>query len=370
MDSGMTSPLAQRIAERIADQGPIAVSEFVSAALYDPDGGFYMNGGRAGRSGDFLTAPEVGPLFGAVLARALDSWWVGLGRPSPFTVLDWGAGPGTLARSVLASAPECLESGALRWVAVEVSAEQRSHHIEHVAVVSVGGIGEALDEPVVGVVLANELLDNLAFDIVERLGPTSGGCGHAWQELRVGVGPAGFELVAADAPSFLADGLIDGLPDLSVGARVPVQRAARAWLNQALGVLSAGRVVVLDYGGSTAELAGRAEPADLGWLRVHRHHDDSGDWLVNPGSCDVTVDVAFDQLQLDQPATSATTQAEFLRRHGIDELVEEGRRHWAERAAIGDLEAMKARSRVREAEALLDPAGMGAFCVLEWLVTP
>ena len=361
----MTSPLAQRIAERIADKGPIAVSEFVSAALYDPDDGFYLTGGHAGRSGDFLTAPEVGPLFGAVVARALDSWWVELGRPSPFTVVDWGAGPGTLARSVLTSDPECLELGALRWVAVEVSAEQRSHHFEHAAVVSVGDIGEVLDEPVVGVVLANELVDNLVFDIVERSGTASDSSGQRWRELRVGVGPAGFELVAADAPT----SLLDGLPDLPVGARVPVQHAARAWLNRALSVLSAGRVVVLDYGGSTAELADRAEPPDLGWLRVHRDHDDSGSWLVNPGSCDITVDVSFDQLQLDRPATSRSTQAEFLRRHGIDELIEDGRRRWAERAGVGDLEALKARSRVREAEALLDPSGMGAFCVLEWLVT-
>ena len=56
----------------------------------------------------------------------------------------------------------------------------------------------------------------------------------------------------------------------------------------------------------------------------------------------------------------------WLRAHGIDELVEEGRAIWRERAAIGDLEAMRARSRVTEADALLDPAGLGAFRVLEW----
>ena len=245
MDSRMTSPLAQRIAERIVDQGPLAVSEFVAAALYDPDDGFYMRGGRAGRSGDFLTAPEVGPLFGAVVARALDSWWVELGRPSPFTVVDWGAGPGTLARSVLASDPECLESGALRWVAVEVSAEQRSHHIEHGAVVSVGTIGEVLDEPVVGVVLANELVDNLAFDIVERSGPTSDSSGQRWQELRVDAGPAGFELVAADAPVVLPDDLLH----LPVGARVPVQ-------HRGAGVAQPSSRCVVGRPGSRARLRG------------------------------------------------------------------------------------------------------------------
>ncbi|MCY4663057.1 MAG: hypothetical protein OXC00_00165, partial [Acidimicrobiaceae bacterium] len=83
--------LGARIARRIEARGPIPVSEYVEACLYDPAGGFYMRpgGGRAGgRSGHFLTAPEVGPLFGAVLARALDGWWAELGEPEPFTVID------------------------------------------------------------------------------------------------------------------------------------------------------------------------------------------------------------------------------------------------------------------------------------------
>ena len=98
--------------------GPVPFSEFMADALYGPDG-FYTSGGRAGRRGDFITSPEVGPLFGAVVARFLDAEWKRLGRPEPFTVVDAGAGPGTLARSVLAAEPEC--SAAMRYVAVEVS---------------------------------------------------------------------------------------------------------------------------------------------------------------------------------------------------------------------------------------------------------
>jgi hypothetical protein len=63
-----------------------------------------------------------------------------------------------------------------------------------------------------------------------------------------------------------------------------------------------------------------------------------------------------------------STQADWLRSHGIDELVEEGRRGWDAGATTGDLAALKARSRVREAEALLDPEGLGAFLVAEWVV--
>ena len=73
--------------------------------------------------------------------------------------------------------------------------------------------------------------------------------------------------------------------------------------------------------------------------------------------------MAFDQLPTPD---RLSTQAEFLHRHGIEELVAEGRAHWRRRAAHPDLEAMKMRSRVSEAEALLDPAGLGGWLVAEW----
>ncbi len=371
------------------------VSQYVRACLYHPAHGFYMrpDGGRAGgHSGDFLTSPEVGPLFGAVLARALDAWWHELGRPSPYTVLDWGAGPGTLTRSVLAAQPECLGAGALRWVALEVSAAQRALHPPHRQVTSAADVGEtslgASPRPV-GVVLANELLDNLGFDIAAR---TRTG----WQELRVGCDAAteGFSLVPHEA----SPALVEGLPtDLEVGSVVPVMTEARRWLAEALGVLSAGRVVVFDYGASTAELAARslhqpehraarsnaAEPtgragghrpeqaattSGWGWLRTHRRHSGAGSWLSDPGSCDITTDVDFTALQSVRPAGGVCTQRSFLHRHGIDELVSEGISEWHNRAATGDLRALTHRSRVAESEALLDPAGLGGFTVAEWRV--
>ena len=82
-----------------------------------------------------------------------------------------------------------------------------------------------------------------------------------------------------------------------------------------------------------------------------------------PGKQDITADVAVDQL----PEPDAVrTQAQFLQRFGIDELVEEGRAAWTSAAARADLEAVRMRSRPVEAEALLDPAGLGGFTVLEW----
>ena len=371
------------------------VSEYVEAALYDESEGFYQAGGQAGRAGDFLTAPEVGPLFGAVIARAIDTWWRDCGCPQPFPVYEWGAGPGTLARAVIAAEPEALRSGALCWHAIERSAAQRTQHPEHRSVVS-SATGPA-EPSAVGVVLANELLDNLPFDLYERRG-------EGWFEIRIAEDldeDRQFATVAVPLPessgvSKELSSLVNppssrgapvpggalaphGLPD-SGGAPVPGahydgdpgqgvivarQMAARDWLTDALASLRSGRVVVLDYGGTTVDLANRGA-----WLRTHRGHSggDSSRWLKDPGTCDITADVAIDQLQLVRKADFDRAQAEFLQAHGIDELVAEGRQQWEQSAHIGDLSALRARSRIREAEALCDPSGMGAFRALEWLI--
>lgn len=343
--------IAGRLGRLIEETGPISVSTYVEQALYGDDG-FYMAAGRAGRRGDFLTAPEVGPLFGAVVARAVDSWWRDLGRPDPFTVLEWGAGPGTLARAVLAAEPEVLSSGALRWVMIERSAAQRELHPTHPRVESVGP-ERASSTVDAGLVLANELLDNLAFDIVEL-------DADGWAEVRVALDADRFVLrrspehVVTDMP----------LEGIAVGTRLPHQPAVRAWLADALRSVARGRVVVFDYGGSTADLVAR----DGAWLRTHAAHDGGLDWLAEPGACDITVDVDLDQLQREQPADRHESQAAWLARFGIDALVDEGRAIWEASAGVGDLAALRARSRIREAEALTDPAGMGGFHVLEWAV--
>ncbi len=125
----MTEKNDEEIRGEIAAHGAIPFERFMELALYGAEG-FYMraDGGSAGRRGDFITSPEVGPLFGAVIARYLDAEWERIGRPDLFTVVDAGAGPGTLARAVLAASPACRD--ALRYVAVEISAAQRSRHPE------------------------------------------------------------------------------------------------------------------------------------------------------------------------------------------------------------------------------------------------
>jgi SAM-dependent MidA family methyltransferase len=325
--------------------GAIPFSAFVDLALYGPHG-FYTDpaGGAAGRRGDFLTSPEVGPLFGAVLARFLDVEWARLGRPDPFTVVDAGAGPGTLARAVLAARPAC--AGALRYVAVEVSAGQRARHPA-----GVESVPRLPDEPLDGVVLANELLDNLPF----RLAVHDGG----WRESFVTAAPDGSFAEVLSTPFDPPPAVLP--PHPPHGARAPLQDAAAAWLTTARRVVRRGCVLVVDYvRPSTAALTRLPWRS---WVRTYRGHERGRHPLADPGDQDVTVDLALDQLPEPDGSWS---QAQFLQRWGIAELVDEGRQAWTAAAAAPDLAALAMRSRAREAEALLDPGGLGAFGVLRW----
>ena len=165
---------------------------------------------------------------------------------------------------------------------------------------------------------------------------------------------------ADDADARLADRLA---PEPRSGSRLPIQRAAADWLGRRPRPGRAGPGGGARLRADTAELAAR--PPDE-WLRTYRAHERGGPPLADLGTQDITCEVALDQLAARPPARRPPIQAEFLAAHGIDDLVAEGRRIWAERAHLGDLAAIRARSRVGEAEALTDPAGLGAFHVLEW----
>ena len=328
--------------------------QFMDEALYGPSG-FYVRGGRpAARDGDFATSPELGSLFARCVAGYLDRVWHELGRPDPFVVVEGGAGRGTLCCQILQHAGECRSS--LHYVMVERVDRQRTEALERADELGADLPATALADlptgPLNGVVLANELLDNLPFRLLER--STAG-----WWEVHIS--PADPTEVLTPAPAdaaAMADALV---PDAVPGARVPLQLKAAVWVRRALRLLESGRLLAFDYGvPTTAELVAR--PATE-WLRTYRAHRRGHDPLANPGSADITCEVAFDQFP---PGSVLATQADWLASEGIDDMTAAARGLWQRSRAKPAADALAARTLLDEAAALTDPDGMGGFWAAEW----
>jgi SAM-dependent MidA family methyltransferase len=377
--------LDARIRERIHREGPISFADFQEAALYDADAGFFTRGGGAGRAGrDFVTSPEVGSLFGMVVARALDEAWHRLGAPDPFVVVEAGAGRGRLGADVVRAQPAC--ASALRYVLVERSARLREEQRERLHpeppdealgpfVLTedeapepepgrgpiVTAIADLPAVQVTGVVVANELLDNLPVHVVER-------SDEGWLEVRVDAAGNGFvEALVPASPQLAAEA--DVVAEGAVvppGARLPVPIAARAWLEAVGALLQRGEVILFDYVDTASSLAARGQ---VSWMRTYRAQQRGVDPLTAPGEQDITCDVPLEYLRrvterVGLPIAEYVPQREWLARHGIAELVAEGDRLWRDGAARGDLAALAGRSRGVEAAALTDPGGLGAHRVL------
>lgn len=376
---------------------------YMDEALYGASG-FYVRGGRpAARGGDFATSVELGSLFAQCVAAYLDRIWHELGQPDPFVVVEGGAGRGTLCQQVLRHAGDCRD--ALHYLLVERVDLQRDEALAAIAELDAkfrvgspaqldterragrGGAGTgpaviaAADlpaGPLVGVVLANELLDNLPFRLLER-------SETGWREVYVGHSEPGTEApragecdgtrereepraadghmteVLQEAPADAA-AMADALtPDAVLGARVPLQLKAAVWVRRALRLLERGRLLVFDYGVlTTAEMAARPATA---WLRTYRAHRRGHDPLRNPGSADITCEVAFDQLP---PGGVLATQADWLASAGIDDMTATAQSLWQRSRADPIADALAARTLLDEAAALTDPNGMGAFWAAEW----
>jgi SAM-dependent MidA family methyltransferase len=327
--------------------GAISFEQYMGLALYG-EGGFYQDGGKAGRRGDFITSPEVGPLFAAVIARYLDNCWNDLGCPDSFDVVEVGAGPGTLARGIFDAQPQCLS--AMKYVAVEISKSQRAMHPDFVE-----SAEEFPDRIIQGVVLANELLDNLPFKLFVFDG--------TWKEAFVGLGDGGRFVEVLRTVNNIPEVLPASAP---LGSRAPIQVAASQWMLDVTQKLSRGKVLVFDYcSESTSEIA--VTPWRE-WLRTYKDHMSGEHYLLKPGSQDITSQVMVDQLLVAIPELVVTKQSDWLQHWGINDLVSEGARYWEQHKSSPDIFAMKMRSRANEAHLITDVSGVGAFSVLEMAV--
>ena len=323
-------------------------------ALYDPDGGYFATGPlHSHEQGDFLTSPEVSSEFGAVLAQHVEREYDRLGRPDDFMVLEAGAGSGSLLEALLGEV-----SFTPRVVAVEASRAARKAigaRLPQVEVVP----PDRLPGPLRGVVIANELMDNLPMALAVR-------AGDGWMERWVALDGVELMLVEAEARREVVAWLDNHAAATPGGGIVECQLEAAAWLADVIGRLAAGSVLVIDYGDtSDGLLARRAE----GTLRTYSSHHLGPHPLDEPGATDLTADVNFSALLEVARANGAESellrQREFLGGLGLDARLRRLRAEELELARRGDpVERLRVRSRVKEVEALLHPRGLGDFLVL------
>jgi SAM-dependent MidA family methyltransferase len=370
-DVGSDEAILERIRDEIRRDGPMPFARFMELALYDAEGGYYRGpAARPGRAGDFLTAPELHPIFGASLAVALEDIWMRLGRPEPFVVREFGSGTGTLALAILdelALARSPLRA-AVRYEAVDVDPRRVEALASRLTAAGHGDVLDAADPTAAidGVVLANEVLDALP---VHRVRWRDGSLREIAIELDADGGLREMEVepsIPALAERLAAEGV-----ELVEGQTAEVGLAADAWIAAAAGRLRRGLLVLIDYGAPAAELFDPVRRRD-GTLRAYVRHQVHDDPYRHVGRQDLTAHV--DVTAVERAARAAglttvgiTTQAEALMGLGIEDRL---RQVQADPATTFEDYALVRAALMR----LLDPAAMGRFRVMafgrDWPATP
>lgn len=332
--------LKRRIITEISTRGPMPFERFMELALYDGEGFFGGDLLRSERAGDFLTSPEVSPMFGETLARFVGGVRSQIGEP--FTVVEVGAGSGSLIRPL-------LETIAVDAMVVETSPAAKASLSRSVVV------SDRLPERIRGVVLANELIDNLPMALAQLVD-------GEWRERWVGADGDELTFVDAAPRADVLAWLDDYGGPVDEGGWVEVQLAARRWLSDVHGRLEEGVIVVIDYGDIAENLALRRRD---GTLRTYRAHHLGPHPLDEPGATDITADVNFSALLDVVPGATLHRQDDFLARLGLRDRLSSLRSAELEAARSGDeMERLRLRTLRTEAETLLHPRGLGDFRVL------
>jgi SAM-dependent MidA family methyltransferase len=313
--------VADHIRELIANAGgAISFAEYMHHALYAPGLGYYSAGAtKFGEAGDFVTAPEISPVFAGVVARQCAEVFASLDRPS---LLEVGGGSGRLACDLLKRLRE-LDALPESCEILEVSADLRERQyallesevpdlIERVSWL------DRFPESLSGVIIANEVIDALP---VERFAIRAEGI----SQLCVTSGGDSFSIAERAAPELLI-AAVEGI-ERDLGEPLPegyvsdVCLAAPAWIADLGRSLERGVAFLFDYGVGRREYYARDRSG--GWLRCHFRHHAHNNALILPGVQDLTAWVDFSAV-----ATAASdngldvagyvTQAQFLIGGGLD----------------------------------------------------
>ncbi len=324
------NPVHEEIERAILqNKGRITFADFMGASLYTrgnnggSDGGYYASGrANIDPSGDFVTSPEISPAFGALLADEIQSQWEETGKPSSFSIVEMGAGNGTMAKDILnrIHTEHPALDPAVNYTIVEYSPGLISKQKTTLSGHSINWIeGSASELPlrdVKGVFVSNELPD--AFPVHKVVKRPDG-----IKEIYVEVDENHkFHYVEGEVsdPSILE--YLKGMPEeLKDGKVQYVNLNAIRWIQQVAHALEEGFVITIDYGGT------KDEHRALGQIRGYMpgKKADEFDILEFPGKVDITSDVDFDALQRYGQEVGLETvyygdQRRFLENHNFMQL--------------------------------------------------
>jgi SAM-dependent MidA family methyltransferase len=311
--------LQRHIAEEIEQQGgAIPFSRFMEIALYAPRLGYYSGGAaKLGQAGDFTTAPEITPLFGASLAGVAAAI---IAQSAP-NIIEFGAGTGKLAHDVLtalAAAGVQVDS----YTIIDLSGELRARQQDMLKGFPQVRWVDALPESFSGVVLANEVLDAMPVELVLK---TAGG----WRRQMVTVADGAFAWVQSEPSAALAEHILRQVPgadSLHEGYLTEVHPVACGFMASLAKLFEGGKgaALLLDYGFPAHEYY--HPQRDTGTLMCHYRHHAHPEPFFLPGLQDITAHVDFTAMALSAQDAGLEVlgymnQASFLLAAGIHELL-------------------------------------------------
>jgi SAM-dependent MidA family methyltransferase len=309
----VSSALLALLRQRLAREGGwLPFDTFMATALYEPGLGYYAHGGRKfgwmpGSGSDFVTAPELSPLFGQTLAVQVRQ---ALHATQVREVWEFGAGSGALAEQLLTHLGEDCQ----RYVIVELSAELRQRQQARLQPWGPQVVwANELPDQLAAVVVGNEVLDAMPVQLLHWTGTHWLERGVAWRE-------AG--LVFEDRPTALQPPHAEGFVP---GTVVEIHRQAEAFVRTLGERLQAGAAFFIDYGFPQAEYYHPQRTG--GTLMCHRAHQADAEPLQAVGEKDITAHVNFTGIALAAQALGLgvlgyTSQGRFLLNCGLGSLLE------------------------------------------------
>lgn len=333
--------------EITASDGWLDFTQFMHMALYTPHLGYYSGGSKKfGKEGDFVTAPEITPLFGQALATQVSQVLSQIGNAE---ILELGAGTGKLAGDLLLALDK-LEQLPQRYCILEVSNHLRQIQQETLQkqlpqelMRKVEWL-DTLPEAFAGVVLGNEVLDAIPVQLV--VNTQQGLCER-------GVSFQDDEFVWQDKP-IVNNGLINLVNDYALPNDYLTEfcPAANGLIASLANMLQQGAIVMIDYGFSAREFY--HPQRNQGTLMCHYQHYAHGNPLIHVGLQDITAHVNFTAiaqtaLDNDMQVAGFTTQAQFLINCGITALLNQ----------VPAEDIVQYLPLVAAAQKLISPAEMG-----------